>query len=93
MNDNTSLLPSSIDRVTAQPIPDLNRPFAGGVDAWLSLVRGTTRADWLRSYLPELRAAGVVVKRGRKLLGVPREVVDFLLGRCAGPTSRRNARR
>lgn len=45
----------------------------------IDLVPGSTRGLWIRRWIPELIAAGVLVKRGKRFLGRPSDVVAALL--------------
>lgn len=47
--------------------------------ACVDLVPGSTRRLWLTRWIPELVAAGVLVKRGKSWLGVRSEIVNALL--------------
>jgi len=92
MNANPAIPSSPLISVNPQPAPDLDCPFAAGVDGWRALVSGSPRGAQLWKVATEPVAAGVITKRGRRFLGMPRDVVDFLLGRYQGATSRRRMR-
>jgi hypothetical protein len=55
-------------------------PHLHNVDELVALIPGSKRATWLRHWIPELKRSGVLVKRGRRFLGRPVDVVNALLG-------------
>lgn len=49
------------------------------VDDLVALVRGSSRGIWLREWIPELVAARVLVKRGRRFIGRPASIFAALM--------------
>jgi hypothetical protein len=54
------------------------------VNELVEAVRGSSRATWLRHWIPALRANGVLVKYGNRFLGNVDEIVDALAAGLGG---------
>ena len=52
------------------------------------LIPGSTRANWIRNWIPALTARGVLRKLGRRFLGKPADIVDAVVNGTDGTTDR-----
>ena len=78
---------SSVGFVTAV---DLEAKIARlhSVNDLVALVPGSTRGNWLRSWIPQLIESGVLVKKGKRFLGRPVDIVNALLASAPVTTGR-----